>query len=115
MKRRTRAGERVFLVWVTVPNRAVGERLAKRLVEERLAACVNLLPGLRSRYVWKGRVEKANETLLLAKTTAARYAALEAVVRRHHPYEVCEVVATPVTRGSAPYLDWVRDSLKAKH
>ncbi len=99
-------------MWVTVPNPKVGRRLARALVEGRLAACVGLMPGLESCYRWKGRIERASECLLLAKTARTRYAALERYVRAHHPYEVCEVVATPIVRGSAPYLRWIDESLR---
>lgn len=101
-----------LLVWVTVPDHTTARRLARLLVEGRLAACVNILPGLQSCYRWKGRVETASEELLLAKTTRRKYPALEKAVRSAHPYEVCEVVATPLGRGSAPYLDWIAESLE---
>ena len=86
------------------------EALAGALVELRLAACVNLLPGARSVYRWQGAVERAEETLLIAKTTQARYAELEAEVRRRHPYELPELLAVHLACGFHPYLQWVHDS-----
>ena len=91
----------------TVPSAAVAEQLARVLLEERLVACVNVLPAVRSLYRWQGQVEDAEELLLVMKTAYDRYEALEARVRELHPYEVCEVLALDVAAGSAPYLDWV--------
>jgi periplasmic divalent cation tolerance protein len=76
-------------------------------VERRVAACVNLVPRVRSVYRWKGKVEEAPETLLVVKTAAARLPALLAAVEELHPYEVPEAIALPVEAGLAPYLDWV--------
>jgi periplasmic divalent cation tolerance protein len=98
-----------LLVTIACPA-AAAEALATALVEGRLAACVNILPGVRSVYRWQGQVERAEECLLLAKTTPARYAALEAEVRRLHPYELPEIVAVNVAGGFSAYLHWVHDS-----
>ena len=98
------AGARVVLV-TAPPRRAPA--LARALVRRRLAACVNLVPGVRSVYRWKGRVEEARETLLVAKTTAARVPALLAAIAELHPYEVPEGIALPVVAGLAPYLRWI--------
>ena len=91
----------------TVPSAAVAEQLARTLLDERLVACVNVLPAVRSLYRWQGQVEDAEELLLVMKTARDRYDALEARVRALHPYEVCEVIALDVGAGSAPYFDWV--------
>jgi len=77
------------------------------LVEERLAACVNVVPGLRSLYRWQGKVHEDAEALLLLKTTAARYQALQERLRALHPYELPEIVAVPVSAGLPAYLEWV--------
>jgi len=100
--------EPVHVVLVTAPGLAVGTELARRLVEEGLAACVNLVPGVRSIYRWQGAVQEDAEILLIAKTRAARVDALAARVRALHPYELPEVIAFAVAGGSEPYLDWVR-------
>ena len=100
------SGEVVALL-VTAPDEETGRRIARALVEERLAACVNVLPGVHSFYRWKGVVEEADEVMLVAKTRAERAAALAARVRALHPYELPEVVALPVTDGSRAYLRWV--------
>jgi periplasmic divalent cation tolerance protein len=101
----------VLLVITTVPDQAGADMLAARLVEERLAACVNILAPCRSVYRWQGEVETASEIPLLIKTTRACYPALEAAVKALHPYEVPELVALPVTHGLAAYLDWVAASV----
>lgn len=86
-------------------------RLARALVEERLAACVNRLPGVVSSFRWEGRVAEENETLLLIKTTEDRLEALAARITELHPYELPEVVAVPVLGGLDSYLDWLRESV----
>lgn len=87
------------------------ERLARELVERRLAACVNLLPGMVSIYRWKGRVERDEERLLVIKSNAARFEELKAAVVALHPYEVPELIALPVATGHEPYLAWLRESV----
>jgi len=99
----------VRVVLVTAPDAEEGARIGRRLVEERLAACVNVVPGLRSLYLWEGRVEDDAEVLLVVKTRAERLDALALRVRDLHPYDVPEVVALPVVGGSAEYLAWVRE------
>lgn len=96
-----------LVVLVTVPTHERAAEMARALVEERLAACGNVVPGLRSIYRWEGKVEDEPEALLLLKTTRARFDALRERVLALHPYEVPEVVAVPVEAGSAPYLAWI--------
>ncbi len=105
-----RDGTAVRVVLVMAPP-SVAETIAAALVEERLAACVNLLPGARSIYRWRGEIEQDTETLLLVKTTAAALAPLEARVRELHPYEVPEILAIAPTESSAEYLEWLRSSV----
>lgn len=95
------------MVLVTVPSQAAAERLARALVEERLAACVNVVPGVRSFYRWEGAVQDDPELLLVAKTSRERIAALAARVKELHDYDLPEVLALPATGGSDAYLDWV--------
>ena len=102
------SGDAVQVVLLTAPDAACAERLARALVEERLAACVNVVPGVRSFYRWQGAVEAAAELLLVAKTRADRAEALAARVKELHPYELPEVLTLPAAGGSAAYLDWVR-------
>ena len=98
----------VRVVLITAPDAAAAEKLARALVEERLAACVNVLPGVHSFYRWEGSVQDDAELLLVAKTRAARVGALAARVKELHPYDVPEVLELPATGGSKAYLDWVR-------
>lgn len=97
----------IALCFCTCPDEATAASIARALVGERLAACVNILPAVRSVYRWQGRVEEAGETLLLAKTTDARLAALRERVLALHPYELPEVVAVEVASGLPAYLDWI--------
>lgn len=98
-----------LVVLVTCPPDKA-QALAETLVEERLAACVNIVPNLKSVYRWKGSVQRDNETLLIAKTTQDRFEALRTSVLKHHPNEVPEVIALPIARGHEPYLKWVVES-----
>lgn len=91
----------------TCPDAAVADRIARTLVEERLAACVNRLPGVESTYRWNGAVSLETEVLLVIKTSRARYGALEARLVALHPYDVPEVIAIPVGEAYAPYLAWI--------
>ena len=83
------------------------------LVDERLAACVNLLPGLTSIYRWQGAVRRQPECLLLIKTTAARFQALNARIRSLHPYTVPEIIALPIRDGDPDYLHWLNENTQA--
>ena len=96
-----------LVVLCTVPTAAVAAGLAHALVEARLAACGNVVPGLRSIYRWQGKVEDEAEVLLVLKTTRERFPALRDELLRRHPYQVPEVLALPVEAGSAAYLEWL--------
>jgi periplasmic divalent cation tolerance protein len=96
-----------LVVLVTTPSADQAAALARALVEERLAACGNVIPGLRSIYRWEGQVQDEPEALLVLKTTRSRFEALRERVLALHPYEVPEVIALPVEVGSAPYLAWI--------
>ena len=103
----------VLVVLVTAPDTEVARRIASRLVEERLAACGNVVPGVTSLFRWEGAVRDEPEVLLVLKTSAGSLERLEARVRELHPYDVPEVLALPAVGGSEAYLDWVRDSVEA--
>jgi len=96
-----------LVVFVTTPTAERAAELARALVEERLAACGNVVPGLRSIYRWEGKVHDEGEALLVLKTTRARFEALRERVLALHPYQVPEVIALPIEAGSAPYLAWI--------
>ena len=96
-----------LLVLTNLPDSASAERIARRLVEQRLAACVNILAPCTSVYRWNAAIETATEVPLLIKTTRARYAELEAALAEAHPYELPEIVAVPLHTGLPAYLAWV--------
>lgn len=99
----------IRMVYVTCPDAGIAEDIAGKMVDERLAACVNIIPGLRSVYRWQGKIEIDSEVLLLIKTTAQRFEEVRERVVALHPDDVPEIVAVPVTMGLDAYLDWVRD------
>jgi periplasmic divalent cation tolerance protein len=97
----------ILIVFVTCGSSKQAEDMAKTLVTEKLAACVNVLPGIRSCFEWKDKIDWAEEVLLLIKTTKQRYQDLESRVRELHSYEVPEILAVPIEAGLKPYLEWV--------
>jgi len=99
--------EEVRVVLVTAPDAETAARIARALVEERLIACANLVPGIRSIYRWQGQVADEPEVLLVLKTRESACSAVAARVKALHPYALPEVVALPVVAGSEAYLDWV--------
>jgi periplasmic divalent cation tolerance protein len=98
----------ILLCLCTCPDAASAQKLADVLVTERLAACVNRLPGVFSTYRWQGELNTDGEELLLIKTTSARFEALKARLLELHPYELPELIALPIELGHAAYLDWIR-------
>jgi periplasmic divalent cation tolerance protein len=102
----------VLLCLCTCPDAATAGQLAETLVGERLAACVNIMPGLRSVYRWQDAVQRDEEVLLLIKTTRTRYPALQARLPALHPYELPELVAVEVADGLPAYLRWVADAAR---
>jgi periplasmic divalent cation tolerance protein len=99
-------------VLCTVPDSASAQKIAQILVQEGLAACVNLLPGITSVYRWQGEVQENPELLLLIKTTHKRYEALQARIKELHPYEVPEIIALKIEAGLKNYLDWITQSTR---
>ncbi|MEO7478555.1 MAG: divalent-cation tolerance protein CutA [Lysobacteraceae bacterium] len=100
----------ILLVLCSHPDSVAADALATALVEQRLAACVNILPGARSVYRWEGQIERALETLLLIKTTTDRFDSLKEHLVTAHPHAVPEVLALDVVAGLDRYLEWVRDA-----
>lgn len=96
-----------ILVLCTAPDADVGATLGRGLVEAKLAACVNVVPGLRSIYAWEGAVQDDSEVQLLIKTRRARFEALRDWLREHHPYDVPEILALPIVGGNEDYLAWI--------
>jgi periplasmic divalent cation tolerance protein len=108
------APDEVLVCLCACPDLATARMLGRALVDERLAACVQVLPGAESIYRWNGAVESAAEILLILKTTRARHEALQARLIALHPYEVPELVALPAVAGLPAYLHWVADSTRAE-
>lgn len=102
---------RAIAVFITAADGEEASRLAEMLVERRLAACVQILPGMKSVYRWQGKVEQQPEVLLIAKTTALKFGELEKEVRAIHSYETPEIVAFELNAVSGPYLEWLSDSV----
>jgi periplasmic divalent cation tolerance protein len=100
-----------LIVFVTCQSREEGERIAQVVVEEHLAACVNVMGGVRSCYMWEHEMKWSEEVLLLIKTTEARYLALQSRIRELHSYDVPEIVAVPIEIGLDKYLQWVAQSV----
>ena len=105
-------GEETLVVLITTPTRDEAVHLARTLVEERLAACVNVVPTIHSLFYWEGKLQEEDESLLLVKTERHRYTALEARVRELHSYTVPEILALPVERGSPAYVHWVHQHVQ---
>lgn len=102
-----------MLVLITCPSKEVAEEIARALLKERLAACVNITGSLLSLFWWKGRIDQAEEALMLVKTRASLLEQLIAKVRELHPYEVPEVIALPITSGSEAYLAWLGEETRS--
>jgi len=98
-----------LLVLTNLPDRAAAEALAAQLVQQRVAACVNILAPCRSVYRWQGEVQHEEEHPMLIKTTLEQYPALEQAIRAGHPYELPEIVAVPIERGLPEYLRWIAE------
>ena len=101
-----------LLVFTNLPDRASAEKLAALLIEQRLAACVNVLAPCISSYRWEGKVQRDEEHPMLIKTAQDRYTELEAAIRANHPYELPEIVAVPISGGLPAYLQWVESETR---
>jgi periplasmic divalent cation tolerance protein len=104
--------DQVLLVMTNLPDMQSAQALARKLVDQRLAACVNCLPAVKSVYRWQGAIEEADEVTVFIKTVASRYAELEAAIKQSHSYQLPELVALPVAAGLPPYLEWVMQETK---
>ncbi|CAL4912974.1 unnamed protein product [Urochloa decumbens] len=101
-----------IVVYVTVPNREAGKKLSQSIISEKLAACVNIVPGIESVYWWEGKVQSDAEELLIIKTRGSLLDALTEHVKANHEYDVPEVIAVPITGGNNKYLEWIKNSTK---
>ena len=103
-----------MVVFVTVPNKETAEKIARALIESRLAACVNIIDGLKSIYWWQGKIEEDNELLLIIKTRIEVFEELVLKIKELHPYTVPEIIGLPIIAGSKDYVDWLRNEIKRR-
>jgi periplasmic divalent cation tolerance protein len=103
-------GEDAIVILITVASREEAERIARRLVEDRLAACVNIVPQVRSLFIWQGKFSQEDEILLVVKSRRARFRELATTVKQLHSYSIPEIIALPILVGSSDYLRWVAES-----
>lgn len=101
-----------IVVMTTTENQVQAELIAHTLVENRLAACVQILPSMISVYQWQGKLEKSTENLLLIKTLAENYTEIEKTIKAHHPYDIPEIISLPIQSGSPGYLVWLAFAVK---
>lgn len=99
------------IILCTCPQQELANNIAEKLVIENLAACVNIIPRITSIYRWQGVIEKAPEFLLIIKTSTQHFAAIEALIKQKHPYEVPEILGLPIVQGSTTYLNWLDQNL----
>lgn len=97
--------------YVTTPDEKTAKEIAHKLVQNKLAACVNILPKVTSIYTWEGKVNEDAEAMMIIKTTTEKTEALKNFVKENHPYSVAEVISMPIVKGNEPYLEWVRKSV----
>jgi len=98
-----------LIVYITAPNEDEAAKIARGLVEQHLAGCVNIVKDIRSIYSWQGKIEDEKEVLMIAKTRAELFGALKAAIKKLHSYSVPEIIAMPIIDGSADYLDWLKE------
>ncbi len=95
------------VVFVTCPDKSVAEKIAEKLIKEKLAACVNITGEINSVYFWQGNIEKDNEYLMIIKTKEELFEKLEEFIKENHPYTVPEIIGMPIIKGSRDYLNWI--------
>lgn len=104
----------IAVALVTAPDLKIARKLAKVVLQSRLAACANLIPKIESHYWWNGRLEKSAEVLIIFKTIKTRLEKLQKAILENHPYDTPEFIVLPIDSGSKKYLDWVTESVRAK-
>ena len=95
------------IILCTCPDKDTAETIARLLVNDKLAACINILPGITSIYLWQEQIESAQEHLLLIKANKACYQAIETAIKNNHPYELPEIITVPIVNGLPEYLHWI--------
>jgi periplasmic divalent cation tolerance protein len=100
-----------LMVFCTCPTFAIAEELAKKVIEDKLAACANIIPGVTSIYTWEGKTEISSEVQLLFKTTTQTFNKLEVLLNKMHPYDCPEIIGVPIEHGNTGYLQWLKNSV----
>lgn len=101
-----------IIIYITSPSNEVSKSLAEKLLEKKLAACVNIFPEISSVFSWEGEVKRESESLMMIKSSQGLFEELKEVIKLNHPYKVPEIIATPIIDGDKEYLDWLKNSLK---
>jgi periplasmic divalent cation tolerance protein len=101
-----------IIVFITAKDQAEGQLISDKLLQERLAACVNIIEGVKSCFWWEGKIDSSSEVLLVVKTQKKLFARLQKCVKTHHSYTVPEIIAFPIVEGNPEYLKWIKDSTK---
>jgi len=101
-----------IVIFVTASGKEEAEKIAKALVEEKLAACVNIINAVESLFWWENKVDRVSEALLIIKSSDEKFAEISQTVKSLHSYEVPEIIALPITNGYKPYLDWINESIR---
>ncbi len=101
-----------IVVFITVPSKQEARKLASLVLTRKLAACVNIVAGVESLFWWKAKIDRARESLLVVKTTRAKFAQLAKAVRSQHSYTVAEIIALPIVAGNKAYLEWIDDAVR---
>ncbi|MGD2119820.1 MAG: divalent-cation tolerance protein CutA [Chromatiales bacterium] len=104
-----------IIIYCTCPDIATAEKISRQLVEAKLAACVNMLPGVTSIYAWQGKIEQSAEVLLLIKSVQERFVQISALIEDIHPYELPELIAVSIMDGLPGYLDWIKQCTTTKN
>lgn len=102
----------LIIAYCTCPDMASAERISRGIVHQHMAACVNLVQGIHSIYEWEGKIQHDNEVLLIIKTTQDRLGAIRHLIEEQHPYELPELIATPIVDGLPDYLEWIKQCTK---
>ena len=101
-----------IVIYSTCPDIESAERISRHIVEQRMAACVNLIPGITSIYTWDGNIQRDQEVLLVMKSTKDRFDDIQNLISDEHPYDLPELIAVPITESSPDYLEWIKQCTK---
>lgn len=101
-----------IVILITAQDKKEAEKIAKSLIAAKLAACVNIISGVKSLFRWQGKVEQAKEVLLIVKSRKEKFAKIAKLVKANHSYDVPEIIALPIASGFKPYLDWINESIR---